>query len=194
MHDHRQPSTSYNITLLENFNNCARHARPQTTDITDHLHHHEGQLEYSQYYRVLVQRFNLTSKFDMHDHRQKTSRITTTTVRVSCSTAIVLTSVHAPPQLPEDQSVVLVDTPCLFTHKQRPGYSRQSLSVAKAMLGVYTTCRGKCCSSGPAGRTNLTTQQSTLSQVTHARTHTRTQASRTADRTCVEEHEICRFF
>ena len=34
----------YNITLLQNFNNCARHARSQTTDITDHLHHHEGQL------------------------------------------------------------------------------------------------------------------------------------------------------
>ena len=28
--------------LLQNFNNCARHARSQTTDITDHLHHHEG--------------------------------------------------------------------------------------------------------------------------------------------------------
>ena len=33
---------SYNITLLQKFNNCARHARSQTTDITDHLHHHEG--------------------------------------------------------------------------------------------------------------------------------------------------------
>ena len=33
-----------NITLLQNFNNCARHARSQTTDITDHLHHHQGQL------------------------------------------------------------------------------------------------------------------------------------------------------
>ena len=36
----------YNITLLQKFNNCARHAGSQTTDITDHLQHHEGQLEW----------------------------------------------------------------------------------------------------------------------------------------------------
>ena len=40
----RSTADYYNITLLQNFNNCARHARTQTTDITDHLHHHEGQL------------------------------------------------------------------------------------------------------------------------------------------------------
>ena len=33
-------STYYNITLLQKFN-CARQARSQTTDITDH-HHHKG--------------------------------------------------------------------------------------------------------------------------------------------------------
>ena len=33
-----------NITLLQKFNNFARQARSQTTDITDHHHRHEGQL------------------------------------------------------------------------------------------------------------------------------------------------------
>ena len=37
-------SSNYTITLLQKFNNCARHARSQTTDITDHHHLHEGQL------------------------------------------------------------------------------------------------------------------------------------------------------
>ena len=32
----------HNLTPI--FNNCARQARSQTTDITDHLHHQEGQL------------------------------------------------------------------------------------------------------------------------------------------------------
>ena len=35
-----RPRVYCNITLLQNANNCAPHARSQTTDITDHHHHH----------------------------------------------------------------------------------------------------------------------------------------------------------
>ena len=48
----------YKITLLQPFNNCARHARSQTTDVTDHHHHHhhhDGQLR-----RCCITRFCLT--------------------------------------------------------------------------------------------------------------------------------------
>ena len=66
----------HEFTCVSVMHVCARHARSQTrsqtTDtITDVLQH------------------NLTPKssttvHDMHDHRQQTSRITTTTMRVSC--------------------------------------------------------------------------------------------------------------